>query len=339
MSPGTRLTRRRLLARTPYVGAGLVSALLAGCGGSSDADAEARIALVPSQPALGRTEALGSATGGRSAAGAARAPLDLRVALQPAEVGNGETLLVRASAPGAAGGTLEFAGAAFPMTADGDLLWAIAGVPLEEAPGERTLSVTARGVEAEVLGTASVRYRVVGLERPVDRVTLTAEQASVVTPDGEQRELLLRARQYAQFDRGRRWTAPFLRPTSGPITTQFGEGRSYNGGPVGSFHTGVDYGPVLGTPVLAAAPGRVAWAGEMPIRGRSVILDHGAGVKTGYHHMDTIAANAGDLVPAGATVGTVGQSGLSTGPHLHWEVAVWGVNVDPETWLVTSFLP
>ena len=112
------------------------------------------------------------------------------------------------------------------------------------------------------------------------------------------------------------------------MTSQFGSGRSYNGGPVTSFHRGVDYGGNAGDPVLAAAPGRVSWTGAMPLRGNSVIIDHGAGVKTGYHHLSAIGVAVDDVVAAGDVIGELGSTGVSTGPHLHWEVSVHGVNVE-----------
>ena len=128
------------------------------------------------------------------------------------------------------------------------------------------------------------------------------------------------------------------RSPGAPITAPFGTGRSYNGAPVSSYHRGVDYASPAGDPVLASAPGRVGWVGEMPIRGNSVIVDHGAGLMTGYHHLSRIDVTVDDLVQAGTQLGALGATGLTTGPHVHWEVIVHGVNVDPLPWLFNSFL-
>ena len=76
----------------------------------------------------------------------------------------------------------------------------------------------------------------------------------------------------------------------------------------------------------------------MPIRGNSVIVDHGAGLMTGYHHLSRIDVAVDDLVQAGTQLGALGATGLTTGPHVHWEVIVHGVNVDPLPWLFNSFL-
>ena len=266
-------------------------------------------------------------------------PIPPLIDLRPAQVGNGETMLVWVHAPGAADATLEFSGASYSLLQAGEVFWGLVGVPSNEAPGSGTLAVTTRSATGDAIQTEQAEYEVVAVERPVDYVTLTVEQASVLTAEASQRERELRALQFAQFDRSARWTTFFRRPVDGPITTAFGSGRSYNGGPVGSLHTGTDFAGGLGVPVIAAAPGRVAWVGEMPIRGNAVIVDHGAGVKSGYHHLDSISVAVGDAVEAGQQLGEMGESGLATGPHLHWEVTVWGVNVDPMSWIVKDFTP
>ena len=77
----------------------------------------------------------------------------------------------------------------------------------------------------------------------------------------------------------------------------------------------------------------------MPIRGNSVLLDHGAGVVTGYHHLLEIDVRPGQIVDAGDVIAKMGSTGFSTGPHLHWEMTIYGVNVDPMTWTKRAFLP
>ncbi len=90
---------------------------------------------------------------------------------------------------------------------------------------------------------------------------------------------------------------------------------------------------------MAAARGRVAFAGYLATRGNSVIIDHGAGVFTGYHHMSRIDAVVGMEIAQGGAVGAVGATGLATGPHLHWELIVGGVNVDPVFWTYAGVAP
>ena len=266
-------------------------------------------------------------------------PPPLLLDLRPAQVGSGETMLVWTHAPGAFSVTLEFRSGVYSLLPEADVFWGLVGIPLDASPGSGTLTVTARSSTGELLASATAAYELIAVERPIDYVTLTPEQASVLTPEAAVRERELRAQLFAEFDRGRRWTTYFRRPAAGVMTTEFGQGRSYNGGPAGSFHTGTDFAAAAGTPVVAAAPGRVDWVGEMPIRGTSMIIDHGAGVKTGYHHLQSAAVTEGEQVDAGQQIGAVGETGLATGPHLHWELTVWGVNVDPISWTLNDFTP
>ncbi|MDP6605920.1 MAG: M23 family metallopeptidase [Dehalococcoidia bacterium] len=266
-------------------------------------------------------------------------PVPLLLDLRPAAVGQGETILVWVHAPGAFSVTLELRDDRFTLLPEGEVFWGVVGIPLDAALGAAELTVTARSSSGEIRESLTEGYEIISVDRPVDHITLTEEVASVLTPEAAEAERALRARLFSEFDRGRRWSTFFRIPTAGPMSSQFGQGRSYNGGPVGGFHTGADIAAAEGASVVATGPARVAWVGEMPIRGISVILDHGAGVKSGYHHLSAAAVVGGDVVEGGQLIGQVGATGLATGPHLHWELTVWGVNVNPLTWTLKDFTP
>lgn len=266
-------------------------------------------------------------------------PFPLLLDLRPSTIGVGETLLVWTHAPGAFGVSLYFGDEFYSLLPDGDVFWGVIGIPVDTNPSSGALIVTARSSSGELLETATASYELSPVERPVDYLELTPEQTSILSEDAAIREMRIRAEIFSEFDRGRRWETYFRRPTKGIISTEFGQGRSYNGGPVGSFHTGTDFATKAGTPVVAAAPGRIDWVGTMPIRGLSIVIDHGAGVKTGYHHLDSTTVTEGEKVLSGERIGEVGDSGLATGPHLHWELSVWGINVNPITWTLTDFTP
>ena len=122
----------------------------------------------------------------------------------------------------------------------------------------------------------------------------------------------------------------FLEPVAGRITSPFGIIRSYNGRGYRTYHTGIDIGGnPSGTPVTAPLGGEVLCAEDFYGRGLTVILDHGYGVKSLYYHLDRLAVTAGDEVVQGDILGDVGTTGFSTGPHLHWEVRVNNIPVDP----------
>lgn len=99
------------------------------------------------------------------------------------------------------------------------------------------------------------------------------------------------------------------------------------------FHTGWDYDAAIGTPVRAAAPGRVAAASYVGHYGNLVVIDHGGGVETAYAHLSRIEVVSGACVDAGTSIGDIGATGLSADPHLHFEIRKDGNAVDPASWL------
>lgn len=111
-------------------------------------------------------------------------------------------------------------------------------------------------------------------------------------------------------------------PVSGPVTSGYGWRW-------GRMHEGIDIAVPTGTPVSAAASGRVIYAGWMGGYGNLVVIDHGAGLATAYGHNSSIAAGSGSSVSQGQTIAYAGSTGHSTGPHVHFEVRVNGSAVDP----------
>lgn len=135
------------------------------------------------------------------------------------------------------------------------------------------------------------------------------------------------------------WQGPFAVPLAGEpdISTLFGVRRAYGAGsPVDGYHSGIDYSVDGGVAVYCPAPGRVVLAEPLQVRGLAVIVDHGRGVMSGYWHLSQVNVTAGQQVTTGDVLGLVGSTGLSTGPHLHWELRVMGVPVDPLQWVRES---
>jgi murein DD-endopeptidase MepM/ murein hydrolase activator NlpD len=132
----------------------------------------------------------------------------------------------------------------------------------------------------------------------------------------------------------RHWELPLALPLAQavPITAPYGDRRSY-GGMVDGYHSGVDYGAWGGMEVLAPADGVVAMVETLEMRGNAVLIDHGWGLVTGYWHLSSVDVRVGNRVLRGEPFARVGSTGLSTGPHLHWEVWANGVSVDGRQWL------
>jgi murein DD-endopeptidase MepM/ murein hydrolase activator NlpD len=120
-------------------------------------------------------------------------------------------------------------------------------------------------------------------------------------------------------------------------SSRFGNRRSYNGSPYNFFHTGLDVVGKTGTDIYAPADGQVVFVGPLTVRGNATMINHGQGVYTGYMHQSEILVKPGDFVKAGQLIGQVGGTGRVQGPHLHWEVWVNGVQVDPVDWLERAY--
>jgi murein DD-endopeptidase MepM/ murein hydrolase activator NlpD len=139
----------------------------------------------------------------------------------------------------------------------------------------------------------------------------------------------------------RMWDGFFIAPVPDYLKncypSTFGKRRSYNGSAYLYFHTGLDFCGSQGVEIYAPAPGRVVFTGVLVVRGNATIIDHGWGVYSAYAHQSEIQVEIGDWVETGQVIGLIGSTGRVTGPHLHWEVIVGGVQVDPLDWLYNEF--
>ncbi len=122
----------------------------------------------------------------------------------------------------------------------------------------------------------------------------------------------------------------FVLPVGGRVTSGYGT-RMHPLLGLARFHRGIDLAAATGTPIRAAADGRVVLAGWRGGYGRQVALAHGGGLDTSYSHLSRILARSGDQVKRGQVIGLVGSSGLSTGPHLHFEATRNGRSIDPRS--------
>ena len=206
---------------------------------------------------------------------------------------------------------------------------ALSAVPIAAAAGERYLHLTVVDefdVRHEVGHVVEVRSN----PRPVELLSIPAATLALVTPAGRVEEAEAMAAALAAVPREPRWAETFLLPVEGRDTSGFGDPRRYGVGGNVSYHLGADIAAPVGTPILATNDGIVRVAGFYPIKGGWVVLDHGQGVTSHYFHL---AVAEGDVVTRGDVIGAVGSTGLSTGPHLHWEVRVDGVPTNPMAWV------
>jgi len=128
-------------------------------------------------------------------------------------------------------------------------------------------------------------------------------------------------------------STPSLWPVFGPITSAFGDTRPLSSTGDTKIHKGIDISVPPGTPIVAPADGVVSFCGQESEYGLLICIDHGNGFSTAYGHLKELLVQTGDRVMSGQVVGTVGSSGNSTGPHLHYEVRIQGNPVNPFQYL------
>jgi murein DD-endopeptidase MepM/ murein hydrolase activator NlpD len=126
---------------------------------------------------------------------------------------------------------------------------------------------------------------------------------------------------------------PAIRPTNGIVTSSFGTRVSPFTGQ-NEFHEGLDIANRTGTPITATADGVVTYAEQKGAWGNLLIINHGHGMVTHYAHLTRFLKNSGDKVKRGDIIGEIGTTGRTTGPHLHYEVRLNGVPVNPDKYIL-----
>lgn len=223
----------------------------------------------------------------------------------------------------------------FPDSRQG--LTALQGVPRMAEPGLYPLVVTASTADGRTfthqqnLLLEFVQY---GYDTPLEVAD------NVIDPAVTEPEFELLMELTADAPPEKLWSTIFFAPSPNPdkITSYYGRLREYNGSGYIYYHSGLDYMGSNTTPVLAPAPGIVTYTGELTVRGMTTIISHGWGVYTGYWHQSRIDVKVGDRVEIGQTIGMVGNTGRVTGPHLHFDLIVGQVEVDPEDWFRRNYV-
>jgi len=215
------------------------------------------------------------------------------------------------------------------MDASGRVFRGLVGVDFEAPLGKERFEVETTD-PCDVSHAASLDLRVLAGAFPSQRLTL---EPKYVEPPESEKERIAADHEKVQKawdsgEEGRRWRGAFSLPVPGTKAGAFGARRVLNG-ETKSRHAGVDMAAAAGTPVLAAAPARVALAEDLYFSGGTVILDHGGGLFTTYFHLSKIDVRVGDVVAVRQQIGEVGATGRATGPHLHWGARLHGKRVNP----------
>jgi murein DD-endopeptidase MepM/ murein hydrolase activator NlpD len=230
----------------------------------------------------------------------------------------------------------------FPIPVDGEegsLLAAVLTVPATVKPGEAIIVVEAAGgIIDEIAITIADR------EFTAEIIKLDPVLTGIRTdPDPQKtRESEILWAIINRTGKNIYHFANFSPPVASTRRTSFfGDRRVYeysNNTSDTSIHAGIDYGVPKGTAVNACGSGKVVLARTRIVTGKSVIIEHLPGIYSLYYHLDKIEVDEGVLVETGTLLGLSGATGLATGPHLHWEIRVFGENTDPDAFISRPIL-
>jgi murein DD-endopeptidase MepM/ murein hydrolase activator NlpD len=236
------------------------------------------------------------------------------VALSPTPVTQGQTLVVRVTLSQPSTLTGQFDGRPLYFTGDDRGAWAVVGIHALQEVKVYTMTLQAKLVDG-AQSVAAVPVLVVAGPYPTEDIQLAPGREDLLAPDLTQAEQARLAEVFSAVSPRPLWEGLFGLPLASiRVTSPFGGRRSYNEGPVSGFHAGL---------VLAE---------KLIVRGNAVVIDHGLGVFTGYWHQSQSIVQVGQTVQRGDIIGYVGDTGLVSGPHLHWEMRVGGIAVDPMQW-------
>lgn len=273
--------------------------------------------------------------GSQTASGLPPAFLSAEVKSLPLKQGGTAQIIVRASEGATLGGFLADRSLHFFDMGDGRQA-ALQGVHALLEPGVYPLHLDAtladgilQSYEQMVLVTSG-NYRNVALD-VTDQTTL---DPAVTEPENQ---LILSV--VTPVTDSRYWQELFRIPVDdvpNNISAEFGQRRTYNNGLYNGWHSGVDYcicSEAHPYDIYAPAPGVVVLSEKLFVRGNATIIDHGWGVYSGFWHQEESYVAVGQMIAAGQLIGKIGATGRVTGPHLHWEIWVNGIQVDPLDWL------
>ena len=255
----------------------------------------------------------------------------LDITTEPSIAWQGKVLRVRVgSAEGVSSIKGNFLGQKFLCYKSGDDYRGIIGVPINQKPGYYDLKLIVTKDDGTIV-TLEKKMTLWSTKFPFSKFWLKPARNK------------LRARKIIDNEWGRvekvlivkdpeqRWSGKFIKPLTSEVTQGFGHRQIINGRRSGN-HRGIDYRAKIGTKIRAPNNGKVVFIDQLKAFGGTIVLDHGQGIHTLYFHLSKIMHELGDEVKKGEIIALSGDSGVSSGPHLHWGMSVHNLRVDPNQW-------
>ncbi|OGI41425.1 MAG: hypothetical protein A2140_07725, partial [Candidatus Muproteobacteria bacterium RBG_16_62_13] len=212
---------------------------------------------------------------------------------------------------------------------------AVVGLPLSTKPGTHRLQVR----EGELARELDINVQIKAY--PAQHIRLTSRRMVDLSTEDltrHQRDRVIINRAFSQWRDGLDPVLRLTKPAAGPLSSRFGLRRYFNDQPRAP-HSGLDIAAPAGTPIHAPADGVVVATGDFFFNGKTVFLEHGQGLISMFNHLDRIDVREGQQLTRGDLIGTIGRTGRTTGPHLHWTVALNRTPVNPELFLAEQELP
>ena len=214
--------------------------------------------------------------------------------------------------------------------------YGLEGIHALDTPGLKDLEITASGQDNEKITIQQQILLSAGsfIHEAVNGVDSNTIDQNVIKQEDDILKVI------STTSSTKLWNAPFKYPVDDPcMGSTFGNRRTYNNGTYNYYHTGVDFSVCKANNlnIYAVAPGVVVFTGLLPTKGNFTVIDHGWGVYSCYAHQSEFKVQVGDHVDAGQNIGTIGNTGRTLGPHLHWEVWVNHIPIDPLAWVKQSF--
>jgi murein DD-endopeptidase MepM/ murein hydrolase activator NlpD len=258
-----------------------------------------------------------------------------QVEVIPSPLAQGDTAVIRVSSEEEFSLEGQLAGYPLHFFSNNGENVALQGIHALLEPGFYPISIAGSfgdGVDFGYTQTIQIKDGGYGFE------TLTVKE-ELLDPQLSEQELEFISTFTTQVTPDKYWVGYFSSPSpnNDGINSFYGTRRSYNAGFYESWHSGVDFGGGQGLPVFAPARGKVVFADFLEVRGNTTIIDHGWGIFTVYIHQLEIQVQVGDFVEPAQVIGIVGNTGRSSGAHLHWEVWAGGVQVQPLDWLAILY--
>ncbi len=269
-------------------------------------------------------------------------PMGTLVRFNPPRVAEGHTttLTVGATSGVSVTGTYEGRELLFQQDSARGIAWALIGTEPFEDTGAHPVTINLQngdgGKRTVTRNLATDPYPYPSESLQFDPATAALLDPSITTPESDLLDQIFSKRTPTQY-----WQGTFRMPLDGPIriTSYFATRRCYNcpdGSAPTTYHGGMDMAAVEGTEVHAPADGVVVFAGKLQVRGNAIIIDHGMGVFSLFAHNSRLIATVGQMVKKGDVISLSGNTGLSNGPHLHWELHVSGPPVEPREWVARA---